>query len=597
MDYFSQSTSRANGHTNPAVTPSNRPPQTPSAPQYPPAPCLRIHRLPSASGVPHIQAHDFGDASNDGEYKGRRRSFSDPQRGQAQPVRQPDLRRQRTAASHMTPLQEENAAGGLDLPQPAPRPQRSVGRLRGARSWSLGGPATPANRGRLANEYENEIVDLLDLVDPEVSTLTTLNNVQNSLFVPYLGRYLNRTSTYNLSRRPTTAPRAEITRAETAKAESVRAAPSDQGDSARDVLEARQQGDDEAASVALNDLAPLARSNTALSLNTIKSHLSGTSEGHNYAVLPHGVKLEGWTELDKAELNDYVRHLLHSRKAKFKRGLRGFGKYVKTPLGAFVTIYSVLITFWGTAWVLFIIGWIYVGGRQAYYIEICDQILVALFAVMGIGLAPFRAVDTYHMIFIAHYHRLTWRLRKKRGLPKLEDHNDLPVPPTDASVDVDVEAAKPEPQNTADEEVVLTPEQQQKFKHHQSKFAASHTFYKPHETPTHYAFPLKLLIAVVVLLDCHSLFQMALAGTTWGIYYKVRPKALTAVILSCSITCNIMGGVLISIGDRRTRKKEVREEMFRQAVTEEAMEKMKKTRGLSIVKKGQEGEGEKSDGS
>ncbi|KAJ9643927.1 hypothetical protein H2199_003793 [Coniosporium tulheliwenetii] len=435
----------------------------------------------------------------------------------------------------MTPLQEENAAGGLDLPQPAPRPQRSVGRLRGARSWNLGGPATPANRGRLANEYENEIVDLLDLVDPEVSTLTTLNNVQNSLFVPYLGRYLNRTSTYNLSRRPTTAPRAETTRAETAKAESVRAAPSDQGDSARDVLEARQQGDDEAASVALNDLAPLARSNTALSLNTIKSHLSGTSEGHNYAVLPHGVKLEGWTELDKAELNDYVRHLLHSRKAKFKRGLRGFGKYVKTPLGAFVTIYSVLITFWGTAWVLFIIGWIYVGGRQAYYIEICDQILVALFA-----------------------------------------------------------AAKPEPQNTADEEeVVLTPEQQQKFKHHQSKFAASHTFYKPHETPTHYAFPLKLLIAVVVLLDCHSLFQMALAGTTWGIYYKVRPKALTALLDHVQYH----GGVLISIGDRRTRKKEVREEMFRQAVTEEAMEKMKKTRGLSIVKKGQEGEGEKSDGS
>ncbi|EON62567.1 hypothetical protein W97_01791 [Coniosporium apollinis CBS 100218] len=584
MDYFSQSTSRAEGHINPATTPSNRPPRTPSAPQQPPAPCLRIHRLPSASGVPHIQARDFGDASNDGEYTGRRRSFSDPQRGQVQPVRQHELRRQRTAASHMTPLQEENAVGGLNVPEPIPQPPRSAGRLRGARSWNLGGPATPANRGRWANEYENEIVDLLDLVDPEVSTLTTLNNVQNSLFVPYLGRYLNRTSTYNLSRHPTTAPRA---------------APSDQGDSARDVLEARQQGDDEAASVALDDLAPLARSNTALSLNTIKSHLSGTSEGHNYAVLPHGVKLEGWTELDKAELNDYVRHLLHSRKAKFRRGLRGFGKYVKTPLGAFVTIYSVLITFWGTAWVLFIIGWIYVGGRQAYYIEICDQILVALFAIMGIGLAPFRAVDTYHMIFVAHYHRLTWRLRKKRGLPKLEDHNDLPVPPADA--DTDVEAAKPEPQNIADEEdIVLTPEQHAKFKHHQSKFAASHTFYKPHETPTHYAFPLKLLIAVVVVLDCHSLFQMALAGTTWGIYYKVRPKALTAVILSCSITCNIMGGVLISIGDRRTRKKEVREEMFRQAVTEEAMKKMTKTRGLAVKRQaGEEGEGEgrKSEGS
>lgn len=164
MDYFSQSTSRADGHSNPAITPSNRPPRTPSAVQHPPGPCLRIHRLPSASGVPHIQARDFGDASNDGEYTGRRRSFSDPQRGQVQPVRQHELRRQRTAASHMTPLQEENADGGPNVPEPIPQPPRSAGRLRGARSWNLGGPATPANRGRWANEYENEIVDLLDLV-------------------------------------------------------------------------------------------------------------------------------------------------------------------------------------------------------------------------------------------------------------------------------------------------------------------------------------------------------------------------------------------------------------------------------------------------
>ena len=91
-----------------------------------------------------------------------------------------------------------------------------------------------------------------------------------------------------------------------------------------------------------------------------------------YAVLPHGVSLAGWSQEDKDELNDHVRHLLHSRRAKFKRSMRGFGKYVrrrkccndmdgkgvteKTAHGFFVALYAVLITLVGLAWVLFLIG-------------------------------------------------------------------------------------------------------------------------------------------------------------------------------------------------------------------------------------------------
>ncbi len=166
---------------------------------------------------------------------------------------------------------------------------------------------------------------------------------------------------------------------------------------------------------------------------------------------------------------------------------------------------------------------------------------------MGDGLAPFRAVDTYHMIFIAHYHHLTWRLRREKALPKLEDHNDLPPLPTSEEV------TDPEKQEIS----VLSEEQQKKLAHHQKKFAKSHSFYKPHETGTHHAFPLRLLVAVVVLLDCHSFLQISLGACTWGIYYKNRPFALTTVILCCSITCNITAGVLIMVGDRKTRKKDV----------------------------------------
>lgn len=196
---------------------------------------------------------------------------------------------------------------------------------------------------------------------------------------------------------------------------------------------------------------------------------------------------------------------------------------------------------------------------------------------MGDGLIPWRIVDTYHMIFIAHYHHKTWHLRKKKKLPELKDHNDLPGLQL-KNVEEDLEAAlPPQDENVPDEEkVVLNPQQLLKLKHHQTKFSNSHTFYKPHETETHHAFPLRLLVAVVVLLDFHSIFQVALGSCTWAIKPENRPAALTTVILCCSIACNITGGVLISIGDKRTRKKDVIERMFRQQLTEDAMHKIEK---------------------
>ena len=201
--------------------------------------------------------------------------------------------------------------------------------------------------------------------------------------------------------------------------------------------------------------------------------------------------------------------------------------------------------------------------------------LVALFAIIGDGLAPFRTVDTYHMCFIAHYHHLTWRLRRERALPRLADRNDLPAVQPDQVIDVEKQ-----------EFSVLSPEQQKKLAHHQKKFARSHSFYKPHETTTHHAFPLRLLVAVVVLLDCHSLLQIALGTCTWSISYHVRLFALTTVILCCSITCNITAGIIISIGDHKTRKKDVLEKMYRQELTKTAMKKVERKRAKELSPSG-----------
>ena len=214
-----------------------------------------------------------------------------------------------------------------------------------------------------------------------------------------------------------------------------------------------------------------------------------------------------------------------------------------------------------------------------------------MLVVFGIGLFPWRVVDTYHMIFVAHYQYKIWGVRRRRNLPELKDPNDLPETNpklVNADGQLDEEAAAEMREKIAIDEaqimVVLRPEQQRKLKYHQEKLAKAHTFFKPHETLTHWAFSIKLLITIVVLLDFHSFFQMALGGTTWGIYYRHRSRVLTTVILACSITCNISSGILISIGDHRSRKKEVFEQMFRQARTDEAMHKIEKKKGKTRLK-------------
>ncbi|KAI1805886.1 hypothetical protein F4811DRAFT_512925 [Daldinia bambusicola] len=425
-----------------------------------------------------ITSPDSSSSRQQHEYQqsGRRRSSSDPTgQGRQRPGLAIIRPRRGTNGSRMPPIAEN------------------------ARPTSTALFHTPKGR----TELDENIADILDVIDPEVSTFNNVTNIQNSLFVPSLGRFINRRPTYQLSIAP--------------KNETIEEERGAEADSERFNFE--------------------------------------------HAVLPDGVLLDGWTDEEKDELNDYVRHMLHSRRSKFKRSMKAFGQYVRKPLGFLVTLYATLITLFGLAWVLFLIGWIYVGEEQVYAINIIDYVLVALFGIVGDGLAPFRLIDTYHMAYIAHYHRLTWKLRRKKQMGKLRDKNDLPT-------NSDLEAAR-------DELSVLTPQQEARLVYHQTKFAKSHTFYKPHETKTHYAFPLNWLVAIVTLLDVHSCLQIALGVTTYGIDPDVRPMALTATILSCSITVNITAGVLISIGGRRTRKKDVVERMFRQELTREAFDKIR----------------------
>lgn len=137
--------------------------------------------------------------------------------------------------------------------------------------------------------------------DPEVSTLSTLTNVQNSLFVPDLGRFLNRMPTYTLTR-PDLSTDEEPSSAtdEESKSPDEGADPSTQ----------RPQ--------ALERLRPYTSISSAL-----------PEEDPRFAILPDDETLDGWSKEDIERLNDHVRHMLHSRRSKFKRAMKGFGQYVK----------------------------------------------------------------------------------------------------------------------------------------------------------------------------------------------------------------------------------------------------------------------------
>ena len=100
----------------------------------------------------------------------------------------------------------------------------------------------------------------------------------------------------------------------------------------------------------------------------------------------------------------------------------------------------------------------------------------------------------------------------------------------------------------------------------------SAAYYRPHETVTHHAFPIKILTAIIFLTDFHSIFQISLGSTTWSIsYHHSYKKILTTIILCLSLSCNISGGIMIAVGNRLTRKTKVVEALLRQAITEEAI--------------------------
>ncbi|KAF5344065.1 hypothetical protein D9758_008854 [Tetrapyrgos nigripes] len=239
------------------------------------------------------------------------------------------------------------------------------------------------------------------------------------------------------------------------------------------------------------------------------------------------------------------------RRARIQRTLRGVWSFLKTPLGVIAAIYGFLVVFWGAAIVIFLVKIInfHNANTQGFWVEVSSQVVNGLFTVTGVGLIPFRVLDTYRISRICHYKRKTRRLRAQAGLPQLFDEDDLPDPVYDPNYIH-----------------VLTDEEQKDLHRQQIKFQYSQTWYRPHGTETHRAFPINIALLICCLNDGNSIFQCILCGTMWGLNRFERPAWSTGTLIPASFLCGIFSAIFIARGGAKTKRTAVVEERLKAAL-------------------------------
>ncbi|CAL1700809.1 unnamed protein product [Somion occarium] len=263
-----------------------------------------------------------------------------------------------------------------------------------------------------------------------------------------------------------------------------------------------------------------------------------------------GADAEKGVQPSQDNLDRHVKDVL-TKRDKFRRVMRGVWSYMKTPMGIVVSIYGFLVVFWGCGIVFFLARFInfHNSNTQGFWVEVCQQVETGLFSIPSIGLIPFRTLDTWRICWIWHYKRKTRKLRKEAGLPELYDPDDLPDPVYDENY-----------------VHVLTDEEQADLHYQQHKFAQSQTWYRPHGTQTHRAFPIYTALLICGLNDLNSIFQILLSGTMWGLNRFRRPAWTTATTLPAAFVAGIAAGFYIYWGGRKTKRHEQVEERLRSAL-------------------------------
>jgi len=109
---------------------------------------------------------------------------------------------------------------------------------------------------------------------------------------------------------------------------------------------------------------------------------------------------------------------------------------------------------------------------------------------------------------------------------------------------------------------VLNDKEQADLHHQQEKFRESQTWYRPHGTETHRAFPINTALIICLFIDGNSFFQVILCGTMWGLNRFQRPAYSTGLLIPLSFLCGIGAAVYIWLGGQKTKRtKEVTERL------------------------------------
>lgn len=262
--------------------------------------------------------------------------------------------------------------------------------------------------------------------------------------------------------------------------------------------------------------------------------------------LPESQPRDDVKSVHEDHLDRHIEDVL-TRKRKVMRTLSGVWAFIKTPLGFVMAFYGFNIIFWG-AGIVFFLGKIinlHNEEQQGYWVELCCQVENGLFTLTSIGLIPWRALDTWRISWIWYYKHKTASLRRKKNIPQLADPDDLP-----------------DPMYGSRYVHVLSEEEQCDLHYHQQQFMASQTWYRAHGTETHRAFPISYALAICLLNDWNSIFQIGLCACMWGFNRFERPPATTATLLPAGFLCGIGAAICIWLGGKKTRRTlEVQEKM------------------------------------
>ncbi|GMK55853.1 hypothetical protein CspeluHIS016_0209090 [Cutaneotrichosporon spelunceum] len=436
-----------------------------------------------------------------------------------------------------------------------------------------------------SGDLDDDVIGLLDCVDPEVSTLNHLQNVTNGIMFPNIPQLWTRRPRLVITSTPSEHS-FETRFGNGAQDDSILPAPATAKRTGRprSGTLTRMFGMESPQRPALAsqaDVSPTVSDAGSVHGSHTKERDQGHGTGEFVPLQPipayRSKEYDDESSEDESEmaeehnLDKHLRKLLvrQQRKEKLKAALKGLWAYLKTPMGIVTAIYGFLVVFWGAAIVLFLLGWIPTSSKntQDIWVEISSQVVNGLFTITGVGFIPWRAMDTYRMSVIWTLRKRFHRRCKKLGLPPLEDPDDLPDPSTLPGY-----------------EDVLTNVEHDRLVYQQTKFTKSQTWYRPHATATHRAFPMSLALWNTILMDGNSFFQCLLCGCMWGMNRHQRPPWTTGSLIPLSFLCGIGAAVLIWVGGKRTKKTAIVEDKLRKAlaVDEPVPERVKKPRRSTV---------------